>query len=84
MSNIEQVDEFPDPPRRGAPEKYPYDDWFDGSIWKIDSIAEFGREPGALGGRVHAAAERRGLVVQTATMEDELYVQVIGKVADES
>ncbi len=84
MSNIEKVDKFPDPPKRGAPEKYPYDDWFDGNIWKIDSIAEYGREPALLGGRVVAAAERRGLVITTATEEDDLFVQVIGKVDDVS
>lgn len=69
---------FPDTP---TAELYPYDDWFDGDVWKLKMFEDFFVEPGSMQSAVYQAARKRGLKVRThiPTTEDCLYIQVTKK-----
>lgn len=62
-------------------DKYPYDDWFDGDVWKLKMYEDFFVHPGSMQSAVYQAARKRGFKVRThiPTTEDCLYVQVIKK-----
>lgn len=62
-------------------ELYPYDDWFDGDVWKLQMFEDFFVEPGSMQSAVYQAARKRGLKIRThiPTTEDCLYIQVIKK-----
>jgi hypothetical protein len=62
-------------------ERYPYDEWFDGDVWRLKMYEDFYVHPGSMQSAVYQAARKRGLKVRThiPTTEDALYIQVIKK-----
>lgn len=60
-------------------EKYPYEDWFDGSVWKLKMYEDFFVHPKSMQSAVYQAARRKNLKVRThiPRTDDALYVQVI-------
>lgn len=60
-------------------EKYPYDEWFDGSVWKLKMYEDFFVHPGSMRSALYHAARKRDLKVKVhmPTTEDALYVQVV-------
>lgn len=62
-----------------ADEKYPYDDWFDGSVWKLKMYEDFWVHPRSMQSAIYQSARRKNLKVRThiPTTADAIYVQVI-------
>lgn len=63
----ERVSEFPTKKNR-----YPWDKWLDGSVWKIDME---GLNLNALRVSTYQAGKRRGLFVKTTRIDGCLYLQ---------
>lgn len=66
-------------PRSSMEEKYPYDDWFDGSVWKLKMYEDFWVDPKSMQSAVYQSAKKRGFKVKThiPRSADVLYVQAI-------
>ena len=62
-------------------EKYPYEEWFDGSVWKLKMYEDFFVHPKSMQSALYQAANKRNLKIKThvPTTIDSLYVQVIKK-----
>ena len=58
-------------PPTGRPEKYPWNEWFDGKTRRLQRGVDFSNHPGNFRMTVYQAARRRGVVVQTS-LEDNL------------
>jgi hypothetical protein len=56
----------------------PWEQWFDGQIWKLTSGVDFACDPRAFRGSVYNAAKRMGFRIQTKYLDEHLYVQKIG------
>lgn len=63
-------------------EKYPFDEWFDGDVWKLMMYEDFFVHPTSMRSALYNAARKRGLKVRVhiPTTEDSIYVQVIKKI----
>lgn len=68
------------PPSR-IEDKYPYDEWFDGDVWRLKMYEDFFVHPGSMQSAVYQAARKRGLKVRThiPTTDDALYIQAYKK-----
>ena len=55
----EPIDNFI-PPHRGRPEQYPYDDWFDGRTWLLESGKDFQVPVKTMIRTIRKRADRRG------------------------
>ena len=66
--------------RRGRPEKYPFDEWFDGAWWKLERHVDFEVKTSSMRQAVFTAARRRGLKVRTRMhpTNGTLYVRADG------
>lgn len=62
----EQLDtfDFPGPGRRSL---YPWDEWLNGSVWRLTAGEDFTTTPKAFMRAANAAGARRGLAVQSTT-----------------
>lgn len=60
-------------------EKYPYDDWFDGSIWRLKQYEDFFVSPKAMRNAIYQAAKKRNLKVKSHVprSDNAVYVQVV-------
>jgi hypothetical protein len=59
---------------------YPYDDWFDGQIWKLTKGFDFECQPNSLRQAFYAAAKRRGIKVQVSILANgDVVIQNKGK-----
>lgn len=60
-------------------EKYPYDDWFDGSVWKLKQYEDFFISPESMRSAIYMAARRKGIKCKTHVprTQDALYVQKV-------
>lgn len=60
-------------------EKYPYDDWLDGSVWKLKMYEDFFVHPKSMRQAIYGAVNRRNLKVRVhmPTTQDCLYIQVV-------
>ena len=54
----------------GGPPRYPYDQWFDGQIWKLQYMVDFDCQVVSLRQGLYAAAKRRGISVKVAVSTD--------------
>jgi hypothetical protein len=59
----ERITSLPDR-RVGGPRKYPWDDWTDGSAWRIHQGVDFDVEPPSMAGLIRKHATRSGLSVR--------------------
>jgi hypothetical protein len=68
-------------PSRFNEPKYPWDDWFDGSIWRLHQYQDFDVHVESMRSAVYMAADRMGYRVKThiPRKKDQIYVQRIGK-----
>lgn len=73
MANV--VDDLPDMQKRGRPELYPWDEWFDGQVWKLIRDVDFAASPDGFRVTVAQAARRRGMKARIRIREDDVYVQ---------
>ena len=56
--------------RRGCRGKYPWKDWFDGSIWKIVEGTDYTHATIKMRTHIHGQAGRKGLRACTAIVDD--------------
>lgn len=70
----EQLDTFtfPGPGRRSL---YPWDEWLDGSVWRLIEGEDFSTSPKAFMRAANAAGARRGLTVQTTSDGPAVVIQ---------
>ena len=54
----------------GTKEKFPFDEWFDGQVWKLVRGEDFTQPRGGMAHRIRAAATKRKLRVGVAHKED--------------
>lgn len=54
----------------GRRSDYPYDEWFDGRIWKLEERTDFDCKPMSLRSALHAAARKRNLELSTSIVND--------------
>lgn len=74
----ERVSEFPEIlPSRGFTALYPWDDWLDGSVWKLDED-DASTTLRSLRMSIQQKARQRGLKVRTGMLDGHLYLQVTG------
>ncbi len=52
----------------GREAKYPYDQWLDGQIWKLQHMVDFECQPHGLRQSFYAAAKRRGIKVRVSIL----------------
>jgi hypothetical protein len=71
-----KVPEFPFRTRRTD---YPWDEWFDGSIWEIGPDDYSSRNGRVFAAAVYQQAKRRGLDVRVSRRGDTIYVQKLGE-----
>lgn len=65
--------------KRGRVEQYPFDEWFDGALWRLRRGEDFEVTPTSLRGTIYAAAKRRRLRVETRIVGGVLLVQRTGE-----
>lgn len=67
-----QLEEFPEISRPGRPDKYPWDEWFNGKPWQLDSGEDFEAELKIDSFRATAksAAKKRNGTIKTAVVND--------------
>ena len=65
----ERVDDFPD-------QAGPYDEWLDGSVWKLEEGVDYKRRD-TLRSALSQTARRRGGRTKTKYVDGHLYVQFI-------
>lgn len=60
-------------------EKYPYDEWFDGSVWKLKMYEDFWVHPRSMQSAIYQSARKRNLKVKThiPITYDCIFLQVI-------
>lgn len=73
----ERVDKIPGRPGEPRNGRYPWDEWFDGSIWELVQGKDFDSKIATMRQGIDRAATRRGFPVRIATRGDRLYVQAI-------
>ena len=59
---------------RGRPEKYPWDSWTNGEIWKISYGSDFDCKAENIQGALFSAARKRNLRVQTKKLDEKTVV----------
>lgn len=61
----ERIEEFP-AEQRPPTRRYPWDDWTDGSVWRLVRGEDYDQETDQFRNRLYPQAHRRGLKVRTA------------------
>jgi hypothetical protein len=66
-------------PAAQTEEKYSYDEWFDGSVWKLKMYEDFFVHPKSMQSALYQAARKRNIKVKVhvPTTTDCLYLQVV-------
>ena len=59
-------------PKRSRGQKYPWDEWMDGSIWSAEKGVDFDTAADSFRALVHNAARVRGLKATTRVSGDEV------------
>jgi hypothetical protein len=65
-------------PRRVTEEKYPWEQWLDGHVWKLSQGEDFDVDLESFRSAIYMAASRKGIRVKThiPKQRDCIYVQV--------
>jgi len=61
----EILDDFEFQGRGGFQQKYPYDQWLNGKVWKLLEGTDYECSIGSIRACVYTAAKRRGMVART-------------------
>jgi len=61
--------------KRGRRAIYPYDDWFDGRIWKLELFVDFDCKPRSIRQALYNAAAKRNLALSTTVGDDHVIIQ---------
>lgn len=64
-------------PAGGRVAKYPWDEWLDGSVWRLIGGWDFQPSAGNFRRVVYAAAKRRGLEVRTTVQDGDVILQAL-------
>lgn len=56
--------------KRGRGPSYPYHEWFDGRIWKLEEYDDFDCKPVSLRSALHTAAKKQNLKLKTTIGKD--------------
>ncbi len=67
----EVIEALPEWARGGRREKYPYDRWFDGQVWRLDEGVDFEQDRRGMAYRIRAAAKKRGIRVTVAHRDED-------------
>lgn len=67
---------------RPGPNTYPWDQWLDGSIWKLKQGEDFATDPAKFRTTIYQAARRNNKIVRTSVVEDTVMLQVTGDAAE--
>lgn len=62
-------------------EAYPWDQWLNGDVWELAHGDDFKGSPAHFRNTARAAAQRRGLTVQTRIRDRHVYVEAAGHAA---
>jgi hypothetical protein len=57
------------------PEKYPFDEWFDGNVYELVEGEDFEAKRSTLATVIHNAATKREMIVATRMTQDGLAIQ---------
>ena len=66
----ERLDEFEFRSRGGAHFKYPWQEWFDGKIWKIHASVDFRTNTFCMRAQIYVQAARHGLRVHVNIVDE--------------
>jgi hypothetical protein len=71
------------PPRKRGKEpkgreRYPFEQWFDGAVWRLRRGEDFDVTPTSMRGAIYGAAKRRGYKVETRIVSGVVMVQRTG------
>lgn len=72
----ERVDRLPWNRGRGPAPKYPYDEWFDGSIWLLKPGEDFTCKVTSLQTRLRSEASRRGHRLTFLSRDEGVYIRI--------
>ena len=78
MAEVVPTEEFEfTRPKTPRPETYPWADWLNGMVWKLEHGVDFGgKDPNVFRNTVAAAASRHGLKSRTSLRDGKyLYIQ---------
>lgn len=67
-----RLESFPEGRRPGAPRRYPWDDWTDGSPWEIRAAQDYDVSTENMRVNLHMRADSSGMKVRTKKIDDEL------------
>tara|TARA_B100000427_G_scaffold229329_1_gene192598 strand:- start:1140 stop:1370 length:231 start_codon:yes stop_codon:yes gene_type:complete len=54
----------------GRGSRYPYDQWFDGQIWKLTHLVDFDCQPSSLRQAFYSAARRKDLKIKVSLLSN--------------
>ena len=70
----ERVDRIPGSRAGGVP-KYPWEEWLDGSLWKLIQGKDFECKPESMHSVAKTAARNRHVAVEVHQRGDRIYIQ---------
>ncbi len=65
--------------KAGRPLKYPWDEWLDGSVWRITRGADFDAKPSSVRSGVYRSAQQRGLRTESRIEGDSVIFRATPK-----
>lgn len=68
---------------QGRPNIYPFDEWFDGQVWKVYQGVDFNCTLTSMRVTLRSAAKKRGIKMQTSIRADAVIFQTLGEKHDE-
>jgi hypothetical protein len=71
----ERMDTFPD----GAPTRrhYPWDEWLDGTVWRLQVGDDFSAKPPSMASMARARAAAKGKRCRVSIREDHIIIQAV-------
>ena len=70
----EKLDDYDFSSKNTGRSRYPFDEWLDGSIWKLKQGEDFSSERSSMRTRLHTEATKRGLKVSVSMREDDCLI----------
>ncbi len=68
--------------KAGRPLKYPWDEWLDGSTWRITRGTDFDAKPSSVRSEVYRSAYQRGLRIESRIEGDSVIFRASPKNED--
>lgn len=63
--------------KRGRGSSYPYDEWFNGQIWKLEEMTDFDCKPTSLRSALYMAARARNIELNTSLGKDSYGINYV-------